>query len=371
MKTQNFATETIKFSYRGKNVEFLAPSLDASAFGGQMSTENVAKLGKEILKYFNEKAINRTFTSKSDKKKVEQFYTEVLGVEGMPMVQEDLTFPDNTALYTTIVRNVVERAFRPNLIMSGFIRSISVDPKGVSTIKFPISVLKTAYDLPDNGDLSSPTGGDYDHQEIDLKWIYSYEVITWQLIQQAVIDVIQDQLYEMGYALSRKIDSDIVSAIEAASPSSNVNNNYLALGTGNKFSYNALMEGVLKSEMNFAVPDSIITNPLTLLNFMKDTSVITALGYNSQELGTLFPRVRQFFGLQMLTTTQATQGNVYILDSNRTKYFVEGSPIQVLDGRKSGTTNWEIIALKLYGVKIVQPKAVYRLVENVNPVASS
>lgn len=363
MKTE-FKTETIKFAYKGKNVEFVACSLESSPFGA-VETERVAELGKRILEHFNEKATGGFFTSKADKAKTESFYKEILGLESIPLAKEDLTFPNNTALYTTIVRNVVERAFRPNLIMSGMIRSVSVDPRGVTALKIPISVLKTAYDLPDDGVLSAPTGGNYEYSEITLKWIYSYEVITWQLIQQAVIDVIQDQLYELGYALSRKIDSDIIGAIETASPATNANHNYLGLGSGKYFSYEALLTGVLKAENNYAVPDSVITSPLTLLNFMKDTSVITALGYNSSELGTIFPRVRQFFGLQLLTTTQATAGNVYILDSNRTKYFVEGSPVQVLDGRKSGTTNWEVIALKLYGVKICQPSAVFRLVENV------
>jgi hypothetical protein len=349
--------QKLEFSYKGENIEFTVGSNVKSPFG-HTETVKVSQLGEEILKHYSEKAVTRDYTSNTDKMKTEKFFKEVLGLS-VPQTREDLTFPNNPALYTTIVNNMVERAFRPSLIANGLIKTVSLNPKGVSGIKFPISTLRTALDLDDDGELDDPTNDNYASETVTLKWIYAYEVITWQLIQQGIVDPVQDQFFELGDALSRKVDKDILTSFETASPSNNTKNNYKEVAS---FGYDALMEGILRAEANNAMPDAVVTAPLTLLQFMKDSKVITALGYNSVDKGSLFPRMRDFFGLSMLTTTQATANNVYILDTARVKYFVEGSPIQVLDGRKSTTVNWELIALKLYGVKVIQPEAVYRIV---------
>lgn len=357
--------EQIEFEYKGESVKFtreLVSENSAHPIAKSLGTEKVSEIGRQLLEYYSEKAVSGNWKSNSDKKKTKEFFEEVLGLS-MPVKKEDLTFPNNPALYTTIVYNVVEKEFRPELIASGLIKSISVNPRGVEKIKFPLGKIRVALDLPDSGELPDPDNDDYTYATCDLKWIYSYEVITHQLIQQGIIDVVVDQMGELGDALSRKVDRDIILEFESASPSSGANNNYKALGESTTFSYDALIEGILRAEANNAKPDAIVTSSLTLLNFMKDTKVITALGYNSVDKGSIFPRTRDFFGTALLTTNQATAKNVYILDTSRTKYFVEASPIQVLDGRKSATVNWEIIALKCYGVKVINPKSVYRLVE--------
>jgi hypothetical protein len=356
--------ENLEIEYKGEKIRLQSAECLKGTFpmAESLGTAKVEELGKKILKHFAEKAVSGSHMSNQDRQRTQEFFNilENFGMKS-PQTKEDLNFPNNPALYTTIVNSVVERAFRPDLIASGLIKSMSINPRGVTAIKFPISALRTAAALPDDGELDAPDNDDYTFETVTLSWIYSYEVVTHQLIQQGIIDVVQDQLYELGDALSRKVDSDIIAAFDTATPSNNANANYEALDA--TLTYASLLSGILKSEANNAKPNAVVTHPLTLLNFMTDSDVKTALGYNSVDKGSLYPRMRDFFGLSVLTTTQAGVGNTYIIDTTKTKYFVEGSPIQVLDGRKSGTVNWEIIALKLYGVKVIQPKAVYRLVE--------
>ena len=333
--------------------------------------ESVERLGKLLLESQLKLAKNESWLTNSQEEKTNEFFEMALGIKELPsseefdnMSKEDLTFPNNTALYTTVVRNIVERAFRPALVMNQVIKTITVNPSGMSDLKIPISALRTALDLPASGVLPDPANDDYSDETITLGWIYSYEVVTIQLITQGIIDIIQDQMFELGDALARKVDSDIVAAIETASPNTNANSNYTLLSS--TMTYVDLATGIMNHINLNALPDVIVTNPLTWLNFLKDTNVITALGYNSVDKGSVFPRIQDFFGLRLVLSTQASAQNLYIIDSQRCKYLVEASAIQMLDGRKSGTVNWEIIGLKLYGVKVIQPEAVYRLVETIS-----
>jgi len=357
--------ETIKFLKSDLNVSGNEDYADSPMSSN--GTNLVEKLGRKLVESHVETAKNQLWLSNAHKKKTEEFFSNAMNME-MPsaedfsgMTTEDLTFPNNDSLYTVVVRNIVERAFRPKLVMNEIIRTITVNAKGMSSLKFPISALRTALSLPATGVLPAPSNDDYTDQEIELIWIYSYEVITIQLIQQGIIDIVQDQMFELGDALARKVDSDIITAIETATPSNDANSNYTLLTS--TLDYSTLTDGIMACINNHALPDAVVTGPLTWANFLKSSNVITALGYNSVDKGSVFPRIQDFLGLKIVLTTQASANNVYIVDTQRCKYLVEGSAIQMLDGRKSGTVNWEIIGLKLYGVKVIQPEAVYRLVE--------
>jgi len=329
--------------------------------------ESVVRVGRALLESYTKIAREESWLSNAHKKKCENFFSENLGMT-MPtseefdsMKQEDLNFPNNDALYTTVVRNIVERAFRPKLVMNEIIKTITVNAKGMKDLQIPISALRTASSLPSTGILPSPSNDDYTSETIELGWIYAYEVITIQIIQQGIIDIVQDQMFELGDALSRKVDSDIVTAIETASPNTDANSNYTLLSS--TMTYSDLVTGVMDCINNEALPDAIVTNPLTWANFLKSSDVVTALGYNSQTTGDVFPQIQNFLGLKIVLTTQASANNLYIVDTQRCKYLIEGSAIQMLDGRKSGTVNWEVIGLKLYGVEVIQSEAVFRLVE--------
>lgn len=332
--------------------------------GDTIAVENTAKL---LLNKYMEIAREGMFISNAHKEKVTEFF-KTIGVvnESLEEIKnlstEDMTLPNNTSLYTTILRALVEKEFRPLLVARNVIKSISVNPSGMKDLQVPVGALRTATDLPDNGVLTSPSNDNYTDVKIALKWIYAYEVITYQTIRQGIIDIIADQMDELAFAINNKVDTDILEAFEAASPSNGSNANYDEIEGG--LSYAALNDAIFDMEENNATATAIITRPAVFKDFMKDTDVKGIYKFSTVDKGSIFPRVLDFMGTEIFLTTKASENNVYLIDSGRTGYFVEASGIEFLDGRKSGTVNWEIVALKLYGVKVVKPKSVYRLVVN-------
>jgi hypothetical protein len=348
--------------------EFLGKTFNLTERPGQeqlpyREAEIVAKVGRKLVEGYTKIAKEGLWISQSHKKRIEGFFNSIGALsegESLDNLQtEDLDFPSNDALYTTILRSVVERAFRPVLVAGEVIKTITVNPSGMEDLKVPTSALRTASDLPDSGELSAPSNDDYSSESISLKWIYAYEVITLQIIRQGVIDIVQDQMFELGDALSRKVDSDILDAFETATPSDNSNSNFSDLDAD--LSYEGLVDGVFGMQNNNAVADAIVTTPLVWREFLKTTDVKGTFKFSSVDAGSIFPRILDFHGVRVYLTTNANEGNVFLVDSAKCGYLVEASGIEMLDGRKSETVNWELIALKLYGVKVVKPKAVYRL----------
>ena len=83
--------------------------------------ESVERLGKLLLESQLKLAKNESWLTNSQEEKTNEFFEMALGIKELPsseefdnMSKEDLTFPNNTALYTTVVRNIVERAFESN-----------------------------------------------------------------------------------------------------------------------------------------------------------------------------------------------------------------------------------------------------------------
>lgn len=321
------------------------------------STEGIAKLGKEILSIMREREENGDYYSKEDmiqnQKNLEAF-------EGMTL-SEDLLSDTNTGLYTTVVADFVERALRPKLLAEGVIKRIRVNNKGASGIKIPISTLATAVALPNSGAVTFPNSVDYTSDTIAFTWVYAAQKITMELIEQANVDLIQDQLFELGDAIARKIDSDIIAAIDAAIT---VNTNGNNLGATQKITYALFTTGIADHNELKAMPDTVLTNWTTWANLVQDTDMKAALGFNSVTAGTVFPMVMQLFGLKLLVSSQVGANDMYLIDTQRTGYFVEVSDVKVFNGRATGFLADEVIAAKNYGVSIVQPNSVFRLKEN-------
>lgn len=329
-------------------------------FEGASSTETVEKLGKTILKVKAERMMKKDFVSRKEYMDTKN-YLEELGIDTS---KEDLTFDNNTALYTTVVADFVERKVRPILVAEGVIKTSRVNARGASAVKIPISKLVTATALPDSGAVTYASSVNYTNATVTLGWIHAAQKITYELITQSNIDIIQDQLYELGDAISRKIDSDILAAIETATPSDDTNSNYTALGGTTTITYDLLMTAIGDMMANNAIPSAVVVTPATFARLMKDSTVKTALGYNSVQQGTVFPMITNLFGLKVLVSTQASANTLYIVDSERCGYLLEGSGVEVFDGRVSGSVAQEVIAVKLYGVTIAQPEAVFRVMEN-------
>ena len=321
------------------------------------STEGIAELGREMLSIMRTREEKKDYYSKED---MTQNQKNLEAFEGMTL-SEDMTSDNNGALYTVVVADFVERALRPKLLAEGVIKRIRVNNKGASGIKVPISTLATATTLPDSGAVTFPNAVDYTSDTINFTWVYAAQKITMELIEQANVDLIQDQLFELGDAIARKIDSDIIAAIDAAIT---VNTNGTNLGVATAVTYDTFTQGIADHNELKAMPDTILTNWGTWQNLINDTDMKTALGFNSVTAGTVFPMVQQLFGLKLLVSSQVGANDMYLIDSQRTGYFVEVSDVKVFNGRASGFLADEVIAAKNYGVSIVQPNSVFRLKEN-------
>lgn len=329
-----------------------------------VQVEQVEKLGKTISEVLSKRYENSDFYSKREYDQAKEFLNEYAYLDENGVMKEDLTFDDNGALYTTMVANFVDRALRPDLVAAGLIKVSRVDVKGTSGIKVPASVLVTAAALPDSGAVTYASSVNYGSTTITLGWIYAAQKITYELIQQSNIDIISDQLYELGDAIARKVDSDIIAAFETATPSDDANSNYTALGAAATLNFTNLMKGMTDAMTNYASCDSVLLNPTSFYNFITHTDTKTALGYNSVQLGSLFPRVVDVGGMRFVISQQVGANDVYLIDSKRNGWLFEGSGVEVFDGRISGTLAQEVIAAKIYGVGCTRPAALFRLEEN-------
>ncbi len=327
----------------------------SSSFMGGDST-GIAKLGKEMMKIMKERDASASYYSKEDMKRNQENLTHFGN-----LAKEDLTSDNNTGLYTTIVADFVERALRPTLVAEGAIKRIRISNRGTSAIKIPVSTLVTASALPDSGAVTYASSVNYTSQTVTLGWVYAAQKITMELIEQGNVDLIQDQLIELGDAISRKIDSDIIAAIDAAI---SVGTNGTNLGASTVISYGGFVAGLADAMDNYIMPDVIITNPTTWKNLMVDTDVKSALHFNSVTAGTVFPLVNTFMGMKLIVSQQVGANNFYFVDSTRCGYYVEASEVKVFNDRVSGSLAQEVIAAKNYGVGIVIPNSVYRLKEN-------
>jgi hypothetical protein len=278
------------------------------------------------------------------------------------VAKEDLTFDNNASLYTTAVSAFVEKRLRPVLLASGVIRHITdFRMKGFNSIKVPIrSALITAATLPDNGVLSYDNGT-YSNVPITIGWIYAANKLGHELIQHSAVELMAEELGEIGDALARKIDSDIIAAIDAACTAGNSND--IDLGVGTYITFTAFANALGAHMALYAMPDVFLTNPTTWVTLIKDTDVKTALA-RSSDGGRILPGVTELLNMRVLVSPQVGASTSYLIDTARLGYFLEGAPTQTFDGRRSGELNYEVIGATAYGVAIVQPKAAYAIREN-------
>lgn len=327
-------------------------------------TKQVSKIGEMFMKAKVERLKNNDFASGRDRDSTKEFvnyYNEVVGSD--LTAKEDLQFPGNTALYTTVVADMVDQKLRPTLVAENLIKTVRINPTGTSALKIPVNALLTATDLPDSGNVAFPSN-DYGAKTIDITWKYSSQKLAYQLITQSNIDIVSDQLGLMGYALARKIDTDIIAEFVTSTPALGTNNNYTAFGVGNTLTYARLVKGMTDHMALNANPSSVLMGPASLNNLLTDTDVINAMGFNSVQAGTTFPMVVNILGIRVVVSNQVGANDVFLIDTERCGYFVEASGVEMFDGRVSGSVAQEFIAVKLYGVGVVQPETVFRLKEN-------
>lgn len=319
---------------------------EAKDFGslGNYGTEKVQFLGKVAVEGWTKKGIN---------------VAEKLGV-----AKEDLDVT-SSAVYTTAIASFIEKRLRPVLVAAGVIKKISnFDTKGQNAVKIPLrSALITASDLPDSGQVSYDSGT-YGSTTITLSYNYAANSLTHEIVKFANVDLLAEELGEIGDALARKQDSDIISALAAATVTAN--GNYVALGATADVTFANLVTARKAALLNYAQPDVILLDPtneaviLSLPELKGSTSI--AVGALAMPNNTdVFKPMNSVLGMRVVTSPQVGTKNIYLIDTARTGYLVEAQGVEVFDGRRTGYLAYEVIGALNYGVGIVQPKAVYRI----------
>lgn len=275
----------------------------------------------------------------------------------------------NSTLYSTAMAGFIEKRLRPVLVAEQVIKKISgFKTQGYNSIKIPLrNALITAADLPDSGQLSYDTGT-YGSTTITLGYKYAANSITHEIMKFANVDLISEELGEIGSAIARKMDADIIAALQTYSTTALGNRSYL--GATATITFSSILSALsTMTATNYAIPDVILTNHSTyyalmgLVQFIGNTTTPGSLTFKGGETGA-FPLPREILGMRVVLSQQVDADDTYLIDTARCGYLVEAGETEVFDGRRTGYLAYEVIGAKNYGVGIVQPKAIYRIEEN-------
>jgi HK97 family phage major capsid protein len=314
-----------------------------------MGQENVCKLGKAAYEALKAKGID----IKEELAKKANVSSEALDI-------------GESSLYTTAIAGFIEKRLRPDLVAEGVIKSISAPAKGADSVKIPLrQALITASDLPDSGAVTYD-GGTYGSTTITMRYSYAAQSITHELLQVANVDLMAEELGEIGDAIARKVDSDIISALQTNTTVAGGNS--IKLGATATVTFDDLVDAKAAAKANYAKPNVILMSSQTEAGIVKlgefsGSTVAGSLTYQGEN-GVTFPVLQSFLNMRVVTSEQVDDDDIYLIDTARTGYLLRKNGVEVFDGRRSGYLAFEVIGAHAYGIGIVQPKAVYRIEEN-------
>lgn len=229
---------------------------------GNIGHQEVAKVGRTALEGLRQQ----------NKKKFEKMmkYMHEQGI--IDSQKENLDIGD-TQLYTTAIASFIEQKLRPQLVAEQVIRSINAPAKGADSIKVPVrSALITANDLPDDGSVSYD-GGTFSSQTLTLRYKYAANRLTHEIIQTAGVDLISYEMGEIGSAIARKVDSDIISELQTKTTTAN--GNRTPLGASTTATFDDIVDARKSARENNAFPDTVLMSPESEATIFK-TSTFTS-----------------------------------------------------------------------------------------------
>jgi len=271
---------------------------------------------------------------------------------------------DDTDLYTTAIAEFVEAAYRPKLLAQDVINSINLPMEGTDSIQIPFeNLMAEASAVNSNGTLAEETT-EYGSETVNISYVGHRTSFTQQLLDKANIDLLARRLSQIGDAIGRKVDTDIIAELKAVTNPIDThygdNSNYNYLGSATTASWSDLIDTIKGVKANYGAPDTILMGNNLWAQIHKDPDVKDALQFGTGPASEL-EQVQKFFGMDLLTSTQIPTDAAFFVDSNRLGYFVDGTGIKNYDGRVSNTVKQEVLGIKGYGVRVTLPKAVYRL----------
>ena len=274
----------------------------------------------------------------------------------------------NAALFGTTVAAFIERQIRPDLIANRIIKRIRVtDLSGTGAIKVPVSAAYTASEVADDGTITPATSVNYTAgATITISPKAAAQRITNELLNHSNVDLAREVAVGMGNAISRKIDVDALTAFDTATPAADTNGNYDKFNRDIRWSdietYVADMQSGENSRLETR-PDTILTNPTSakaLLNAIDPTYTFMFAG-NAE-----FKAVPTHMGLPVISHPSVTAKTTYLIDAPQCGYVMEEDTEMIVGpGRVSATGGTlELIAIKYFGVDVVQTSCIHRILDN-------
>lgn len=302
----------------------------------------------------------------SPRMKVRERYAPFL--EKMKQYSEVINSTGTDAdLFSTTTAAIIDQAFEPMLLARGIIKTIQLDMSGSDSLKVPKEAGQlTAVTVNDDGTFPSEATTGYESTTITINWVGAYTAIPEQLIKKAAVDLIAHRLGQIGRAIARKVDSDIITEFDACTTAGDsfygTNSNYYHLGTGagSLLSYSALVTGIANHRALDANPTDILLTPANWGVLMSDTSMKAALAFGTTTNGQI-PAFQEFANLRIHYSSQLPANHTFLVDRETVGYFIDASDVQVFDGRVDNTIQNEILGVKAYGVRISRPKSVYAI----------
>jgi len=276
---------------------------------------------------------------------------------------------DETALYTSLQADIIEEALEPALLGLDAVNTMDLQlNQGVDSIQIPSGTQLEAVDLNADGSLAEDTSS-YDPTTVDINWVGVRTTFSGQILDKSRVDLLAFRMEQAGRAIARRVDSDILSEIEDAGSSDGSygdNSNYDYLGADSAMGYTDVINAVAGAADNDANVDLMVANPTTWANFMTDSDTVQSTGFGTSEDGEV-PMVQQFGPVSVFMTGQVPANKALFVDTERAGMFVDASEVQTFDGRVNENYQFEILAVKAYGVSIVQPETVYVVHEEAAP----
>jgi len=353
-----------------------------SLFNGDRKKEDAAKIGQAIVEGAKEHPRREVREKWSGVAERHEDLQEKMQSDESFVQTEALS--DDTDLYTTLQADIIQQALEPELFGLDAINTMQFELQmGVDSIQVPQGQQLTAVELNADGTLSEDTT-DYQSTNIGITWVGVRTTFSGQLVQKAKVDLLAYRMQQAGRAIARKVDGDIVSEMvdatrdpsdTAASGDYNDNSNYLYGGlsggsnnsddgfTDKEVTYDVIVEGIAGARSNDADPDLYLTNTGTWATLMKDSDMKQALGFGTTTDGDI-PMVQRFGALRVRATSQMPVDESVLVDTDRTGMFIDASSVETFDGRVNEAYQFEVLAVKAYGVKITQPQTLYGIHEN-------
>jgi hypothetical protein len=283
--------------------------------------------------------------------------------------KEEEAFADDTDLYSTLQADMIEEALEPQLLSQDAIRSMDFNlGQGFDSIQIPSGNQLSAVDLNSDGTLSEDTT-QYDSITVSIGWVGVRTTFSHQIVEKAAVDLLAYRLEQAGRAIARRVDSDILTEIEKAGTKGDAeygdNSNYVYTD-GSDATYDNVITAIQTGIENDAMLDMGIAAPDVWGALHKDADVKDVLAFTATAEGD-FSMVQNFGPIRLMTSSQVTADKLLLVDSDRTAMFVDASPVETFDGRVSEAAQFEILAVKGYGVQILQPQSVVVLHESSEP----